>query len=877
MHSGTRTASLGVAFSLAATALTVAPGLSAASYAALPTTPFVSEIHYDNVGDDTGEFVEIQVPAGTSSAGLEIVRYNGGNNAPYTVPAAPAVPVVTAPADAPAVVVVDYPKDGLQNGSPDGVALVQDGTVLEFLSYEGPMTAAAGPAAGRTSTDIGVAETTSTPVGQSLSRVYDDTTGELGWQGPASSTRGQVNPTVTSEPDTGPRPCEIEPTVVGAVQGSEDAAAMAGRTVTVRGVVVGDLPGYQGFYLQDAGDGDDATSDGIFVFSDAQVDLGDTVAVTGSVSDRFRQTQVSAGDDAEVCTEGDRTDLPAPASLDLPATDAEREPFEGMLVAPVDTLTVSEVYALTSYGELMLSEGGLLVQPTELARPGTREADTIAEQNVLRRIVLDDGSDNRVNSSTRPYLSATTPVRVGDELTFTEPLVLGYGYAEWRLQPADGTANGVFAPQNTRTAKPGDVGGDVQVGAFNVLNYFLTFGGVGRGATSQTQLEKQAGKIVPAILGLGADVVTLMEIEDTDSTGYDDKRAGTSVRDADLALADLVDRLNAHTGGDETWAYVPLPDELYDVKRDAIRNAVIYKPGVVEPVGDPVGLVDEEVWFNAREPVAQTFKAEDDVFTVVANHLKSKGSGDGATGDNADVGDGQGAWNGDRVRQASSLAAFVEELKAETEDDDVLLLGDFNAYTMEDPIQRLRDAGFVNLGEVFDAGRYSYVYDEMSGSLDHALATKPLAEKVTDLVHWNINAVESYAYQYVGDPALYASNPYRSSDHDPLVLGLDLRAPRPEDYRCDGLVPTILGTNGGDLIEGTDGSDVIMALGGDDRVLGAQGTDTVCAGAGDDEVSGGNGDDVLFGGSGDDVLRGGNGADRLVGGLGNDQLQQGRG
>jgi uncharacterized protein len=114
----------------------------------------------------------------------------------------------------------------------------------------------------------------------------------------------------------------------------------------------------------------------------------------------------------------------------------------------------------------------------------------------------------------------------------------------------------------------------------------------------------------------------------------------------------------------------------------------------------------------------------------------------------------------------------VEQLGAT--DPDVVVLGDLNAYTQEDPVRALRDAGLTDLGERFDPGRYSYVFDGRSGSLDHALATPSLTAQVTGLAHWNVNAVESAAYQYDGDPALYAPDPYRSSDHDPLVLGLDL-------------------------------------------------------------------------------------------------------
>jgi predicted extracellular nuclease len=890
MHPRRTSAALGAALALSATGFVVLPGLTAASYAAPPTTPYISEIHYDNTGTDTGEVVEVHLPAGTSSAGLSVVLYNGNGGITYDTDALPAVTAGSGPA----VAYVEYASNGMQNGGnettdTDGIALVDGSTVLEFISYEGSFAATDGPAAGMTSTDIGVSEPTSTPVGQSLSRSYDATVGRLVWWGPADSSKGAVNPAPPAdEPE--PEPVALCDTAethqIGQVQGEGAATPLpSGTPVTVQGVVVGDVPGFSGYYLQDVdGDGDPATSDGIFVFDDLAVDLGDTVTVTGTPSEFGNQTQINAnssGSASEVCAEGTPADLPDAAPLDLPAGDAEREKLEGMLVEPVDTLTVSEVFDLTSFGELTLSEGGMLVQPTEQAHPGSAGALEIAQQNKLRRITLDDGRTTRVSTTTRPYLSPATPVRVGDDVTFTEPVVLGYGFSQWRLQPADGTAEGVFRPQNTRPSAPEDVHGDIQVGAFNVLNYFLTWSGSNaRGARNAEQFQKQADKIVPAIQALRAEVVTLMEIEDTDASG---RNPGN----ADVALADLVQRLNEDAGR-EKWAYVPLPERLYTVKRDVIRSGIIYQPAWVHPVGASVGLVDETVWGNAREPIAQTFTAEGDKFTVVANHFKSKSPGS-PTGDNVDTGDGQGEWNGDRVRQSKSLIAFTKRLVRESGDRDLLLMGDFNAYTMEDPIQVLRDGGFVDLGAEFDPGRYSYVFDDMSGSLDHALASRPLFSKVTGVTHWNINAVESFAYQYTGDPALYAPHPYRSSDHDPLVLGLELQAPT----TCLGVEATVVGTRGDDVLEGTNGRDVFVAGAGDDEVLGSGGADLVCAGGGSDvvrsgagpdeihgqqghdELRGGGGDDELYGDAGDDTLLGQRGFDTLHGGPGNDTLRPG--
>ena len=866
MHTPARRPGRGAARAVVgATAVSLAVVALPAPASAAPTAPYVSEVHYDDAGGDSGEFVEVTIPPGTTSAGLSVVLYNGSGGVPYATLDPPAVP---APAGAPGAVAIDAP--GLQNGSPDGLALVQDGAVVEFLSYEGVVAATSGPAAGTTSTDIGVAED-GVPEGRSLSRLVDTGTGELRWQAAAPSTRGAVDPATTRPQAPATDPCSVpagEVTAIGAVQGSGAATPLAGRTVTVRGTVVGDLQGeggLDGFHLQDAGDGDAATSDGVFVLSAVPVALGDEVAVTGVPSESFSQTQVTAPTDVAACGD-DLLPEPGAASLDLPAGDDLRERLEGMRVEPADPLTVSEVFALTRYGELTLSQGGVLVQPTELARPGTEEAAAVATANAARRIVLDDGRDDSTSVRDRPYLSPSSPVRVGDVARFEEPLVLAYGFGEWRLQPADGTADGVLAPQDTRTGAPGPVGGDVRLGTFNVLNYFLTWTGPdARGARDAAQFEKQADKIVSAITALEADVVTLLEVEDTDSTGW-------TPGNADTALADLADRLDEAAGAD-VWAFVPMPRDLYAVDRDVIRNGIVYRTDVVQPVGEPVGLADESVWANAREPQAQTFSEDGDVFTVVANHFKSKNDSEPpqSGNDNADSGDGQGAFNGDRVRQAQSVAAFAGRLAAETGDPDVVLMGDLNAYTREDPVETLREAGYTDIGEEFDPGRYSYVFDGLSGSLDHAMTSASLTAEVAGVSHWAINSVESSAYQYTGDPDLYAGDPYRSSDHDPLVVGIDL------EERCQGLVPTVRGTEGDDVLRGTTGRDVVMGLGGDDVLHGGNADDVLCGGAGRDTVAGDDGADVLVGGLGDDVLDGGNGDDALVGGPGEDVLEEGQG
>ena len=149
-----RSRALGTLCVVAATAVSAVVAAPSA-LAVEPTDPFISEFHYDNTGTDAGEFIEVQVPPGASTSGWSIVLYNGTGGTTYDTDALPAV---SPPAGGPsAVAVIDYLVNGIQNGSPDGIALVDAGdVVVEFLSYEGTLTGVGGPANGVTSVDVGV-------------------------------------------------------------------------------------------------------------------------------------------------------------------------------------------------------------------------------------------------------------------------------------------------------------------------------------------------------------------------------------------------------------------------------------------------------------------------------------------------------------------------------------------------------------------------------------------------------------------------------------------------------------------------------------------------------------------------------------------------
>ena len=579
------------------------------------------------------------------------------------------------------------------------------------------------------------------------------------------------------------------------VQGTGDATPLLGQTVTVEGVVTADhrTGGYRGIYLQTAGSGGtatDAASDGIFIFLGSRVvtvAIGDLVQVTGTAGEYFGNTQVSATSASqELTVVSSGNPLPAPVPLPDTVVGAAREPFEGMLVHPEGSYLVSSTHEVDRYGSVWLAAGTELpVKSTEQVRPGP-DADLIAAANDDRTILLDDGKNNQVTGATQPYLTAGDVVRVGDGVDFgDEVYVLHYGFNRWRLQPPlpiDATtpadAKASFPEANPRPAAPDAVGGDLQVASFNVLNYFTTFTTVdpdARGARNATQFAIQKDKIVAAITALGAEVVALQEIEN--SVHFGESAPGAADGTPDVALADLVSGLNTAAGSD-VWAYVPTPAALLDPAvaptTDVIMSAIIYRTDAVTPVGASAALVDP-AFDNAREPIAQAFLPADGApFVVVANHFKSKSAPD-VTPVPPEPADGQGYFNAERVAQAQALAGFVTELQTAAATDDVLVLGDLNAYAQEDPVVTLTDAGLVDLVPTTAPGQYTYTFDGEQGSLDHALGTADAAARVTGVDVWDINAEEWFGRQYYGSfPEV--GTVYRASDHDPILLGLTAAA-----------------------------------------------------------------------------------------------------
>lgn len=608
---------------------------------------------------------------------------------------------------------------------------------------------------------------------------------------------------------------------IAQIQGSTDVSPESGVLVTTKGVVTAAYPtgGFNGYYLQTPGTGGTidlaahTASDGVFVYSASTVStvkVGDYVQVTGTVSEFDHLTEIAVTGAADL-TELDAAGVtpPAPARVAFPATDAQRESLEGMLIAPQGDYTVTDNYDTNQYGEIALAhDTAPLLQPTAVAAYGTPEYQAVVAKNAAELVTLDDGSSINFLGSTAnkntplPWLSLSTPVRIGAAATFTKPVVLDYRNDLWKLQPtaqltpADAAEVQPVTFANTRTDAPKNVGGNIHLATFNVLNYFPTTGdqrsgctyytdrdgnpievkdsddpGCGvRGAATQASFQRQQAKIATAISKLGADVVSLEEIENSAKVG----------EDRDAALSNLVDALNAKAGS-AVWAYVPSPpaSALPPIdQQDVIRTALIYKTASIQTVGASTVLVGSSAFSDAREPLAQAFKpvggTDGSTFLVIVNHFKSKSADAATTGDTVDA--GQGAFNGDRVRQAQALLAFAQQRQTAAKTDKVFLVGDFNSYEKEDPITTIAGAGYIDQDP--KTGKQTYAYGGMVGSLDHVFASPAADKAITGQDVWNINSVESVGLEYdrynYNAVNLYDGSQFRSSDHDPAVIGLQL-------------------------------------------------------------------------------------------------------
>lgn len=584
------------------------------------------------------------------------------------------------------------------------------------------------------------------------------------------------------------------------IQGSGLSAAITG-TVTTKGVVVGDFEGTaasSGFYLQDVtGDGNTATSDGIFVYTGSSnlVNVGDLVRVSGYARERFNETTINGSNSnsaaaTNIVNCGTAT-LPSVTNVSLPFADASYpERFEGMFVKFPQELVISEYFNYDRFGEIVLALPlNSETRPftgTSIDEPGAAaNARTLA--NMLSRITLDD-----VKSAQNPVplrhpngndFALNNSFRGGDKVKDSIG-VMGYAFNLYRILP---TGAATYIQTNPRPIAPDNVGGTLRVAVMNTLNYFVTADYPtgnpldNKCGASQTlecrgwdfdqsaEFTRQRDKLLAALSGLDGDVIGLNELENTPNVD---------------PLADIVSGLPG-------YSYI----NTGVIGTDAIRVGLMYRPAKVVPVGayqildstDDARFIDTK----SRPVLAQTFQdlATGGRFTVAVNHLKSKGSPCTDVSD-PDLLDGQANCSQTRRAAAEALVDWLATDPTGSGDPDFIILGDLNSYAMEDAIDEVKAGAddivgtnddFVNLINQYQGTyAYSYTFDGQAGYLDHALAINSLHPQVTGATEWHINSDESDVLDYdtsfkpAAQDALYEPNAYRSSDHDPVVVGLDL-------------------------------------------------------------------------------------------------------
>ncbi|MGL5179153.1 MAG: ExeM/NucH family extracellular endonuclease, partial [Aeromonas veronii] len=545
-------------------------------------------------------------------------------------------------------------------------------------------------------------------------------------------------------------PAQLTP--IPTIQGTGSASALATQTVTdkngnvtgkistgtfnVRGIVTTLGQSLtKGFYLTDpVGDGNPATSDGIFVYLNDKdfatkykdIKPGAELCLEAKVEEYYGGTQLkptfeSSKARLQVTAQGLNV-LTSVLLVNEGETLAQAlNRHEGMRVR-LDSS--SDLHLTRNYGfdykvyrnNVELAHKTPLIKPTQLHVANSVDAVALATKNGSNRLVVE--SDYKAPDGVLPWFPSWDAdqgyLRIGDQLNGLEGVIV-YNKDAFRLVvPSDITLTAgdlLRSPEEDRQDAPARLAGsDLRIGSFNVLNYFTSHSSIGgalnilckdqadadnakgcnRGAKSQPEFEKQRTKIVNAITAMDADLLGLMEME---NNGFEDNSA----------LHNLVTRLNEQQkDASKHYAYVRLPvTALTDGKffgGDAIMVAMIYRPALLTPSGDASVIKLPEQRYTTggvaktagqRDSLVQTFTLakSKEPLTLVVNHLKSKGSGCYENGNGkTEPADLQGKCTEFRVSAAKVLGEAVSKLPGQ-----VLLVGDFNSYAKEDPIRVLTD------------------------------------------------------------------------------------------------------------------------------------------------------------------------------------------
>ncbi|MEJ2385122.1 MAG: ExeM/NucH family extracellular endonuclease [Xanthomonadales bacterium] len=537
--------------------------------------------------------------------------------------------------------------------------------------------------------------------------------------------------------------CDASATPISDIQGNDWRSPLEEQPATVRGVVTALEPG-RGFYLEQAGDRWNGTvSRALFVADDgrlAGVRPGHDLQLSGVVeeagAERDTMTTLAAVRASAVCAEN--RELPL-TTVELPLDNRSREALEGMRLRIDDDLVVTDTYSLYR-GAVTLSAGAALRIPTEDARPGAQASEL--------------GRRNRQQALAAQFPGPDVPPLPAGTALGSLTGVMGHDGRRQRLLAEQSLAVDVRLPERLPPAPAGSL----RVVNSNLLNFFNGDGRGGgfpteRGAETPAEFRAQQARTAAAFAEIKPDLLAVQELE---NDGFDRHSAAATLRD-------LL--------GDATGArYAVIEPATPRIGEDVITVGLFYRPDRLRPVGPAQVLTAAEFRGISRQPLAQVFEtvADGERFLVVVNHLKSKGSCPDEGPDRAQ-GDGQGCWNPSRTAAVRAQLPWLQGLAADAATDRILIVGDMNAWRLEDPIRAFRAAGLIDVVEARQGlPLHSYRYFGQGGTLDYAFASPALAEHVRDARNWHINA-DWPRNMDLPQPWL------RMSDHDPVIVDLDFR------------------------------------------------------------------------------------------------------
>ncbi|MDW3137498.1 ExeM/NucH family extracellular endonuclease [Vibrio sp. 1288] len=623
----------------------------------------------------------------------------------------------------------------------------------------------------------------------------------------------------------------------------------------VTGVVTAVTTGLtKGFYLQALeSDNNDKTSEGLFIHTDAadtELKAGDVVCVKGKVQEYYSNTQLAS--DANSYVKTGTSETPRVTDLVIKEGETLRDALERHEGMQVELTSASDLFVTRNFSydydsrrnNMMLSHEAPLLKPTQLHAAESDAAVELAKDNAANRVYLE--SDGKAPNGQIPYYpdfakdadqdgSSEQHIRLGSRVEGLQGVV-AYSYNEYRLIATNEVNNTNFVTSGegfdvARKDAPAIADSDLRIASFNVLNYFNSVAdsghenptGQNRGATNLDEFLTQQAKIVAAMNKMDADIIGLMEVE---NNGFGDGSA----------IQNLVDALNAEIDDAEdhyTYVEIEEQDKYQDeyFGSDAIMVAILYRANAVTPKDAAKVIItpEQHIAENTitrkegtesnpaydkyqRHSLLQTFTVKEtgEDLSIVVNHFKSKGSEcieEWIAGvEDSEPADLQGNCNNFRVSAAHAVGEALKEVKG-----DVLLMGDLNAYGMEDPLLTLTDyskekygrdiytAAYTTIGDgelqvektkiekgyglhnlntlLHGTDTFSYTYSGELGNLDHALASSSLAQKVVAIEDWHINSLESnlfeYSSKYTGDMPKY-KDAFSASDHDPVIIAIDL-------------------------------------------------------------------------------------------------------